>query len=265
MPGSVRGHRRMRAGPQRSGSGGRTHRAGRQALAYQQRVLQRTAAAIGRGTGHRLALRRTRVPVQLRRRGQRGRDQAGASLGRGERPRCVAPRHRHFPRQFPRPHPGGGHRDRATEIPGRLRAAAGRFPLRRFQRYRAASGGNGVRRCGSGDAGTGAGRGRGDAGRARLPARGARAVRSPRRLAGAGRNPVRHGPQRCLVRALAGRGRARYRDPGEGVGRRLSDRRDARGTESRRGHAVRRARHHLRRQSAGRGGRARGLAETRLG
>ena len=80
----------------------RPGRAGRQAVAHQQRVLQRTAAAPGRGARGRQPLRRA-VFLCNRRRGQRGRDRWCAS-GPPRRPRAARAGDRHLPRQLPWPH-----------------------------------------------------------------------------------------------------------------------------------------------------------------
>ena len=108
-----------------------------------------------------------RVLLQLRRRGQRGRDQARAQVGDRAGPRARSPRHPQLPRQLPRPHPGRGHRDRAAQVPRGLRAAAAGLPLQRLQRPRRGRSGDGRRRRLRGAGRAGAGRGRRHAGDAR--------------------------------------------------------------------------------------------------
>lgn len=159
--GSVRRYCGQRAGPQRSGPDGRADRAGRQAVAHQQCVLQRTAAEAGRRAGHRLALRAQGVPVQFGYRGQRSGDQAGTQVGQQSGPPGRQARDRDLPRQLPWTHPGGGHRHRAAQVPGRLRAAARRVSLCGLQRCRRAGSGHGLGRCGRGDGRADPGRGRG--------------------------------------------------------------------------------------------------------
>lgn len=101
-------------------------RTSRQTLAYQQCVLQRTAAAAGAGIGGGLAFCRARISVQLRCRSQRGGDQIGAQMGQRARPsagqRTIITFHGSFHGRT-----GHCHRYRAAQISVRLRAAAGGF------------------------------------------------------------------------------------------------------------------------------------------
>ena len=153
----------------------RARRPGPHAAARVEPLLQRVAAA-GRGAARRAARRRRQgVLRQLRRRGQRVRDQARPPVRPGQR------RPRPVPRALgvglvPRPHAHHARRHRPAPEAGDVPAAAGRVPPGGVRRPRRAGGGDG--RAGvRGDARTDPGRGRRAAVAARLPRRRARAVR----------------------------------------------------------------------------------------
>ena len=111
----------------------RHRRAGGEDPARLQSAPQRAAGAAGGAAVHAL-VRRPGLPLQQRRRGQRGRDQAGAQVRRRARRRALRDPHRAG--LVPRAHHRHDHRDRAGEGAARLPAAAGRLPLRAVQRRR---------------------------------------------------------------------------------------------------------------------------------
>ena len=108
--------------------------------------------------------------------------------------------HRHLQGRLPRPHAGDHRCRRQREIPGRLRHAGARLRYRSVRRPGCGAGGH---QPGDGrDHGrAGAGRGRRARCRHGVSQGAARAVRSARAAAGAGRSAMRHGPHRQAVRA----------------------------------------------------------------
>jgi hypothetical protein len=214
--------------------------------AHLQPLLHRPPGGAGRAAGRPLRRRRQGVPVQLGSRGQRGRHQGGPALEQGQ-PGRAGHRDRGHPRRVPRPHPGhpGRHRQAGDARP--VPAAAARLLPRALR---------GRRRHGRGHrAGHGGGAGRADPGRgrdpgpaARLPAGRPRADLPGRGAADRGRDPVRDGPHRPLLRPPARRDPARRGHHGQGARLRLPDRGHHRPHRGGRRHAARRPRHHLRRQ-----------------
>ena len=106
----------------------------------------RHRARLARGPRHRPAhrrrpaRRRAGLLLQLGRRGQRGRHQAGPEVGR---PRTL--RRRHHLRLVPRPHAGHARRHRPAHQARAVRADARRLPPRRPQRRRRPRGGRSTR------------------------------------------------------------------------------------------------------------------------
>ena len=245
------------ARPRPPRGGRRRGRAGPHAAPRVEPLLQRRPAEAGRRAQRAPRRRRAGLLLQLRRRGQRVRHQAGPPL------RPEARHHAHVPRRVgpqlvPRPdaHDPGRHRP-AGEAGGLPAAGAGLLAgaLRRRRRPRGA--GRAVR----GEAGRhpprgGPGRGRGVAGAARLPAGRAGAVRPVGGTPHARRGADRPRADGQVVRLRALRRPARHRHHGQGAGQRRADRRllgHRRGGLRLR---ARRPRHHLRRAAAGRPGRA---------
>ncbi|CAA9303646.1 MAG: Succinylornithine transaminase, partial [uncultured Lysobacter sp.] len=108
------------------------------------------------------------------------------------------------------------------------------------------------RRCRRRDRRADPGRGRRDPGRPRVPSGAARAVRPDRRAAGVRRSAVGCRPHRRPVCLHGHRRHPGHPDLGQGPGQRLPDRRHADHRGNRHAPQCRLARHHLRRQSAGR-------------
>ncbi len=197
------------------------------ALARLQLVHERARAAT-RQAADRRDVRRTRILLQLWRRGQRGGSEARASLCARPAWRREDARHRGGKR-VPRSHAVHGDGGRAAEIRERIRAEPGRHHASALQRHCRA---RARVRCARSrylcrDSGTDAGRRRDDARHARIPAGGAASVHVARRAADPRRDPERHGAHRRAVLVHAEGRRPRHPDKREGPGRRLSDRRDA--------------------------------------
>ncbi len=208
------------AGSLPSGDRACADRTGAHGVARLQLDDQRAGAAAGQ-EARRRDLRRARVLLQLRRRGQRGRAQAGAALrarsfrsGEGTRDLDA--------QRFPRPDAIHGHRGRPSQVRQRFRPAAYGLHAHPLQRHRRIGSGVCRRRWGRylrGDPRAYAGRGRHDSGNAGIPRYRASAVRRARRAARFRRDSKRHGPHGCAVLVHAeGRG-ARHPD----VARRVSE------------------------------------------
>ena len=219
--------RRHRAGSLPPGDGQGDQRAGGEALARLQLVHQRAGAA-ARQAPDRHDLRRARVLLQFRRRGERGGAEARPPLRARPLRRAQAAR-RVDAERIPRAHAVHGHRRRAGEVRQRLRSQPGRLrpsPVQRRRRARSR-----VRRARPGDLRghprADAGRRRHAAGNARVPAGGAAPRHRARRAADPGRDPERHGTHRRAVLVHAEGHHARHPDQRQGPGRRLPDRRDA--------------------------------------
>ena len=120
--------------PPASGTARGGGRSDEPALARQQPLLRGVHRAARGGAGGR-DLRGTGVLLQLGRGGQRGGRQGGAQTCERGRPGARRARDHHLRGFVPRPHPGDGDRDRAAEVPGGLRAAAGRLHLLPVQRF----------------------------------------------------------------------------------------------------------------------------------
>ena len=200
--------------------------------------------------------RRARVLLQLGRRGERVRDQAGAPSRPAQRRSRALPRDQRV-RVVPRPHAHDARGDRPAAEAGDVPAAAVGIPSGRVRRPRRARSRDG--RAGRrGHARTGAGRRRREPGVGRVPARRAAAVRRARGVADRRRGADRARPHRQVVRLPALRHRARHRHGGESARQRRADRRVL-GARRRRGRVRRRrSRHDVRRPAARGAGRARG-------
>ncbi len=176
----------------------------------------------------RALVRRPRLPLQQRRRGQRGGDQAGAhATAHDQRRRPLRDPHRRSARstaarsrRSPRP--------AQEKVPRRLPAAAPGLPLRPLRRRRRARRGA-VRRETvaillepiQGEGGV-------VVPRRELSARScARSATEQRPAADLRRGPDRHGPHRHALRLRADRHRARHHDARQGARRRRADRRHA--------------------------------------
>ncbi len=200
----------------------RADRAGGQALARLELVHQRAGAA-AREAADRRDVRRARVLLQLRRRGERGGAEARAPL------RARPPRRAQDPRDLdaervPRPHAVHGDRRRPGEVRARLRPESGRHHAPPVQRRRGARARvrRARRRHLRGDPRADAGRRRHDPGNARVPAGGAPPVHRPRRAPHPRRDPERDGPHGHAVLVHAEGRRPRHPDERQGPGRRLS-------------------------------------------
>ena len=211
-----------------SGDGARADRAGENDMARVELDDQRAGIETGE-EACRCHVRRARLLLQLRRRGERGGAEARAALcARSFRPGEVS--HRLDAERFPRADAVHGDRRRPGQVCGRLRPRADRVhphPLQRRRRI-----GSGVRRGRRrrhlrGDTGADAGRRRNDSRHAGIPGRRASTVRRARRAIDPGRDPERHGPHRRVVLLHAKRRRAGHPDQRQGARRRLSRRGDA--------------------------------------
>ena len=180
-----------------------------------------------------------RLLLQQRRRGQRGRDQARAPP-RALHVRRRPPRHHQRGGLIPRPHVRRPDRHGTAEVPGGLRTARPRLPLRPLRRPRCARGRR-HRRCLRRPARTDPGRERRARAAARVPCRRREALRRPRgaarvrrgadrprahgdvsRLRGGGRPPRCRDPVKIARRGHRARGDAGARRGGEGVRPRLA-------------------------------------------
>ena len=159
--------RGQRLRPRASPSGRGAHRAGAEALARLQSLPHSGRRAAGR-PAVRAELRRHRVLPELRRRGDRMRDQDGAQISVGQRQAGALPHH-HLRGRLPRPHARGHRRHRQQEIPGRLRPAGRRLRPGALCRPRGGQEGDRPRDRRHHDR-AGDGRGRRARGAARLPA-----------------------------------------------------------------------------------------------
>ena len=124
VPRLLRRHLPSPPRPRPSGVVARDREQSAQAAARLEPALQRAAGAARRAAGRAL-VRRPRLPLQQRRRGQRGGDQAGAHVT-GTRQRRRPLRDPHRARLVPRPHARHHRRHRPGKGPARLRAAAAR-------------------------------------------------------------------------------------------------------------------------------------------
>ena len=197
---------------------------------------------------------RLRVLLQLRRRGDGGRDQDRAQVSGGERQAGTVP-HCHIRGRLPWPHAGDARRRRTEEVSRRLRSrrstASIRLPFGDLEAVRKAIGpdtgailiepimGEGGVRVVAPEFLKGA----------------APDLRPARAAADVRRGADRHGPLRRAVRLSAHRRHPRHHGAGQGAGRRISDGRGARHRRGRQGHDRGHPRFHLRRQPAGDGGR----------
>ena len=209
------------------------------------RIPQQEASV---GQARRYLRARRSLFLQFRLRGQRGGDQARASVRprQGRRPAG----HRGDGKGVSRPHAGHAVGHRQPQGAGRFRAAGQRFRARALQRYR----GRRTARCAQqqrrrGDARIDPGRGRHQHRRSRLSARAAPPVRRARLAADSRRGPVRHGPHRQVVRPPARRHPGRCADAGQGARLRRADRRLPRRRQGDRHLQAGQSRLDLRRQS----------------
>ena len=250
---------RHRARPLPSGDDPRADRPGLHAVACVELADQRAGAAFGQ-TPHRQHFCRARVLRQFRRGGQRGRAEARAPLCPRSRGRPEIPRDLDG-EQLPRPHALDRDRRRAGQVRERLRTQSRGLHAHSVQRRRGARAR--IRRLRRRHLrrhpGAHAGRRRHASRHAGIPASRTPAVHRTRRAADLGRDPERHGTHGHAFLVHAEGHRSRHPDQREGIGRRLSDRRDAHDNRHRRRVHCRRARHDLRRQSARMRGRGRGL------
>ena len=206
--------------------------------------------------------RRKSFPRQLRRRGQRSRDQARAAMGQQRWRRAL----RDFDdaRLVPRTHARDCERDRPGAVPSGVSTADARLQNGAVRRSRGARS-RAARRNRRRDGRTDPGRGRRGRAARRLPEANARLVRSPQAAVDPRRSADRNGAHRKVFRVRAHRHQARYRDAGEGARRRTSDRRDDRARRDRGELYARQSRQHLRRKSGGVRGRGRRDRRARTG
>ena len=224
IPGLRRGDRRHLAGALPSPGDRRHPGSGGNAPARLQ-PLPRGAADPSGQAPHRALVRRSRVLLELRRRGERGGPQGCPQVrARADllRPRRV----RGNPQFVPRTHVRDGGGDRPGEIPARLRAPGARLQARGLQRP-ARHGARDRQPHGGRHRGMHPGRGR----RARrgpgLPARAPQALRSVGHAPHPRRDPDRRRKDRAALGLPALRDRARHHDAREGARQRGADRRHA--------------------------------------
>ena len=184
----LRRPRGQQSGPLPSGGRRSDSRPGHDPAPCLERLLHRAGGGTG-GAPLPALVRRARLSLQQRRRGERGGDEARPPLGqRARRPVRDPVDHR----LLPRPHVRHAHRHRPGEVPPGLPAAAARHSTRRLRRR----GGDGVgraRRDGRDPRRADPGRGRRQRAGARLlaaPPRPGRPARAPSHLR---RGAVRHG------------------------------------------------------------------------